>query len=817
LPIFCHRADTFTAVTTPAATEAPKKKGFFSFLSTRREKPSTEPLPPASVPQSIVEPVPSASEAMRAPGQCDQTNTQDASNEVQPESSIEPTIDIFAGMSQKSVEASASIVTTPLASSSPITEHDSSVTSKNADPVVGKVDKLDEQIDASDEDESRIGRLNKIARKEISTFSDEFMEISAKHCMLLSTTKDLTSERHQLDDELKGISISIAESEEEQQRLAQIEEFEKADALSAVLDSLRRRSKVVEDRIEQVIELLISIHLEMDQIYSLRSSTLSRMLDRFKNLVTEQQLEREKLEKKRDLYTESEDARLRVEEQRVALEKMHVDKEDSSVQEDKKVIEDAISAQLTDVSSTRADYEARLLSVSTEIRELEAKLAAKREEEQQLQAEVETLDVRVREVRKKYDRQLTRLEDRQSALEKSKSECLQEGLSIAEERKLYEHELAEQTQVIDHIGNWIKAVGIEDIVLNKIKSVLSDNQPSTSMEAESSVDLFEMRKRCSETNSLIQQSLNEKDALEAQIKQLQEEDIDLDEKIPKLEAEKKSHAAARRFKEAGIVAKDIKDMMVRADEIKAEVQETQRKVSTNLDAFTILQKAYDEELSRLHEVEKESELRNFNTILTRAKRLHKVKLTVQQLYPPLSFEDVADAASLSPDDVLGNNGGVAVHYMIRENSMRILDSELDGLVNELSILGAKFGLDTYLGNDVDDDSTNQVSDQIDAQVHDNAQLAISTPVVDVDCNYTAADIDIELQPAEDNSLTLSLDNSEEAPMESVVALATELQLQAASLLELIEMATEAEDYEKAAELDAQLVEVNQRIESLNNN
>jgi hypothetical protein len=109
------------------------------------------------------------------------------------------------------------------------------------------------------------------------------------------------------------------------------------------------------------------------------------MITRFNELVVEQDTERSVLVKVRDSYEEAEEGRLRIEEQRVSLEKTHVEKEALSLKEERDVIDQAIASQTVDVSSARASYEERLLSVTAEIRDLEALLAVKRDEERQLQ------------------------------------------------------------------------------------------------------------------------------------------------------------------------------------------------------------------------------------------------------------------------------------------------------------------------------------------------------------------------------------------------------------------------------------------------
>merc|ERR1711871_932642 len=109
---------------------------------------------------------------------------------------------------------------------------------------------------------------------------------------------------------MKDIANNLVKSEEEQQNLAQLEEFEKADTLSTIIDDLRRRSKIVEDRMHEIIKETSSCQLQMESIYGQRSVVMEHIQKQFEGLLDEQDDERAKLSMKKKKYEEEEDIRL---------------------------------------------------------------------------------------------------------------------------------------------------------------------------------------------------------------------------------------------------------------------------------------------------------------------------------------------------------------------------------------------------------------------------------------------------------------------------------------------------------------------------
>ena len=845
----CYRDQIPPTAVLPEAVGVPppqKKLGIFSsiFGYSKQSQPVAAPVreTPSSgmSPQTMMDPSAAGQTMMDLSAAGQTTNSVDGSagnapptatssivsNEPKstPQMSVSPPVDalpsdtssadIFAGLNRPSDQAVVVEVAAapPPADATAIKQQVVPPPSTSAStPVSSRIYSSQQAADAAVVTEevkemSILKRLHCMGVTEVSTFSDEFMEISAKQCQSSSTIKLLTGERNALNEEIKLISCKLVSNEEEQQRLAQIEEFEKADALSGEIDELRRKSKSIEDRISIIIDQLAIANGQMDLICNQRSVVLEQMLERFDELINQQEVEKCRLMRDKDGFQESENTRLVTEEERIALEKVHVDKEDQSLYEELKVIEDAISSQTLDISVTQRENDIKMKEITTEIKELEERLAQKREEEKLLLENINSLDARVKEVRRKYERQLTRIEDRQSTLSKSKSECDHESSTIKVERDRYFTHLHLQTVVIEHLDKWMKAVSLEMVVLVKVKNVLFDSKNMkhaaiSSLEAEET-DLVSTRKDCSTVNSSILKALSEKSCLQLTIEHLEVEERELNDKLPKLESEKKSHASARRFKEAGAVAKDIKDMSSRVEEIRVEVGNCLALIEAGTEAFGKLQRNYDDLLSKLQSTETEQELKKLSFFLDRAKCLNKVKTAICLEYPPIVFD-----GTLDDEDSINTS----IHYLIRENSMRLLESELEGLVNEIAVIGGKYGIDTSLDEEID---KNEKFDEKEEKEEKNLPVVLCSDAIN-SAESANSTIDADDQIVLDNdSLNMKDNGCNSLEVESLESLThrcdnvkAELSVYLGRIEDFnskIQKAVEEEEYDLAAELEQEL-------------
>ena len=72
------------------------------------------------------------------------------------------------------------------------------------------------------------------------------------------------------------------------------------------------------------------------------------------------------------------------------------------------------------------------------------------------------------------------------------------------------------------------------------------------------------------------------------------EEKDIQEKIPKVDNEKKGHATARRFKEAALAAKEHKDLTSRNQVIEVSINEIKSRMSSHSAQVAVLYGKYQE-------------------------------------------------------------------------------------------------------------------------------------------------------------------------------------------------------------------------------
>ena len=219
-----------------------------------------------------------------------------------------------------------------------------------------------------------------------------------------------------------------------------------------------------------------------------------------------------------------------------------------------------------------------------EIEELTRLLESKKEEQARLQIELQEVDVKINSVRKKYDRQLRRGHDRRAEHALMRSE-IQEDENRA--RRIKQEK---ETEISSEMGSLVRSqqmastintdVEIAHLFVEHVSSeaLNTANDSLLAVLSYSGTDL-ERRARSSssfEANSLAaaqtawSHAQEEHGLLEVQLQVLQAEARTLSERVPKLEAEKKSHAAGKRFKEAAAAASAIKEANTRISSIEID-------------------------------------------------------------------------------------------------------------------------------------------------------------------------------------------------------------------------------------------------------
>ena len=204
-------------------------------------------------------------------------------------------------------------------------------------------------------------------------------------------------------------------------------------------------------------------------------------------------------------------------------------------------------------------------------------------------------------------------------------------------------------------------------------------------------------------------------------------------------------------------------------------------------------------------------------------------MKIQKDHPPFDFNESLDVMSSGNKD----KSECTAHYLIRENSMRLLESELDGLMNKLHAMGTKHGIDVDLDSvaeeEIDDSMSPSHTTEINNHSNDNkTDGEAANESTDAD-EKTNEDEVVEEQEQDSNEKqgkdTEMMEESDEVSgdceAEEVIGPddphLIELQSKVDHLNKVIQEAIDNEDYELADEKDGELNEINLQIESITNN
>lgn len=510
-----------------------------------------------------------------------------------------------------------------------------------------------------------------------------------------------------IKDEAAILKQIISKKEVEQLKLAEIEEFEKADDLTNEILALQNRKESLEGQTISLAEEYETSrkHFEMLKLdYKLEFTTFVEVLS-----VNETQLDAESAKIKRinQHKLDIDRSRLKSETERMQIERKHFEEEREALLYDSKVVEDTISSQSGDLENEKFDVDTSILGVQCEIRELEEKLAAKRLEEKNLLEKSSIIDSQIEDIRKKFKRQLDDISDR-----REKIDLAQKEYSDSEERLLAEQREFDlfSTKVENEYDNaklLARAVRINcaiiEILTNHIVSESADENHVYSSDLSQ-----QARIEYNQAVSLVEDCKNSKLSKEHCIQKLLSEISYIDSTIPSLETEKKNYASSKRFKEAAVSAKEIKDLLTKKDDITLE-----------LEALRLSLEKYDEELkdlendaSRKMELivasEKDANVDRYNNLYRRCKRLKDVILAIDVEKSKLDGGSCLDSSA----------------FTVALTSKSYLQEELQRIEDDLSAISAKYPNENFSDQTSEMDAIHQEEVMAECQDEDIANSTI---------------------------------------------------------------------------------------------
>ena len=623
---------------------------------------------------------------------------------------------------------------------------------------------------AGDDKTSLYHRLDSLTSDLSKAFKAATEASCVEYQQLLSQLKEL---RAGVESEERRIGESrerLCKLEAEQHVLAEKEEFDQAEALNVLTEGVRSEILSSSASLDKLKGSISASEKELRDCENSQLASLEDVMSRLLLSKDKQQKDLSSTVRESTQQLQIEEAKLKAEEERVSLEMRLVEREEDTLSEESKTTYAAINSQCGDAQLLKEQLDAQLAGVLTEIEELELRLTSKRAEERRLKLDVAEVDATISEVRRKYERQLARIANRMKAIEKNKAECASERRTFSRERESHDAKSRAVAEMVDKVENWSLYAEYELVNAEALRDSLQKAglQGASAKDSEGATGRLRAALVAAEA-ALKKASSEQRDSL-AKLHALTAEGADIDEKLPKLEAEKKAHAAAKRFKEAATAASGIKILSSRKDEISGEVSVLSGRIPGCTDAASSASLARDAAAAALRESVREEEIARFSVLLSQAREILSTKRAV-----------------------VGSSVGFRE---IREAFVTILDTRLAGIVDEASGIKQEYCLEDSL-------------DLEEGEREEEGERATAMPAVPMQETAVAPSAADEVEQEEGGAVapapaaSAAEEEQGEQPdplLEAARALRVDLRQLAAKM----EQATEEENYDLCADLDEEM-------------
>jgi len=808
----------------PTSKKKKKKGGFMSYFSRKKEVEVVEEKRPSESSSQPYRPNTKAAKELVVQNPVTHEESPVLSAASTPTTQLSPSHS--SGNTWQKPESSVSTPTTPPVTSAPVVEVSREERTEEVPSPVKKVEKApppEPQREPTPppagpksilvQDDELCCKIKELSKDVISGFQTSAQDIAAYQETLLQDMSEFQKQKEKAEIKCRQLLQQIQDMEIEQNHLAEKEEFEQADILTGQLETLQHEYAA---NIELDKQALVSYKEAEASLKDCRLELSKKMHETAQGLGN---LIRQQVEELNNMVTANlqalsdEDSRVSVEEERIAMELQHVSREETTLEEETAVIENAILAQTSDVQRDKEEMDMELMGVTCEVERLEAELVQKKQEQKMLEMNLLVAEGKIREVRRKYDRQLQRISDRSMTIRAASEECAQDKEVIEAQRSHFMSEKSKLTGMESDIATFIHAMENERDLTMTLRETFDSvlvNAASHSIENKSGGDDSDatvLRNKVIAEETVLEKAIAALENTRQSVSALNDESADLKEKVPVLEVEKKGHASNKRFKEAAAVAKEIKAMVARQEEISELVVTQEGQVGPQEQAIEEARAKLAVVQAELTAAERVADLAEFEALLTEMKSLRIA----------IGAAEKAKASSDS-DNVMA---GVAVE---------LLSSELQVLLDQASEIKVKHGLDDELLPPLEDDeeltSTSKDDDEPDNKEGDSdgdnasggddndEQSQSSASKEDTQKSDEEAPVE---QSTEENDDDGDNDDNDEGSEEAKQTKITRAQAMLESIKSLeaeLEVAVDTEEYDTAATISEQVDELTEQLDKL---
>lgn len=388
------------------------------------------------------------------------------------------------------------------------------------------------------------------------------MSNAGDQCLILQQRESSLVASKCQEEELAALRKKLADAEAEQNSLCENERYEEADALDTTIQELKAtitlRLEEVSSESKKADELARTI-LGMAKD---REAIAKDVLEKVDALHKGGESNHQEINESDERRISAEDTRLDSERKRMDLARQHNEKDSANIEDESKQLTQAIDEATIDHVKARDEAEEKRSALDAEIAELEAALKMKMEERKSLQEVVDTCEVKVVQIRGKFDKQITRVQTKQRRLEENQREVEQDQLQVeqmAEELERDRQACAEQSTArrkrIAEVRREARSLRKLGRFLVHVVEVRARWQQLLEPHQEK---LNEARKHWEDSTKESAKLADSAAALETEAGKQRAQIDAIMVQLPQLEAEKKAAVSSRSFKEAGRLAEEIK-------------------------------------------------------------------------------------------------------------------------------------------------------------------------------------------------------------------------------------------------------------------
>ncbi|KAJ1460332.1 hypothetical protein M885DRAFT_585227 [Pelagophyceae sp. CCMP2097] len=642
---------------------------------------------------------------------------------------------------------------------------------------------------------------------------DAFVALTTDLCFRLAEherrASEMTLERESFSRDQAGFEADLKATLAQQQKLAEDEEYERADGMSAAVDSLRHEMAL---RATALKDLALEADKAERDVSKRRDAQRAHVEAAASFLRAFEQRQRESLKASSAQAASRRSAalyRVAAESDRLAMEKAHVERDAAHVAEEFERMETLIEAQTSVDAARREALDSTLAAKDVEIDELTVRLSTLASERDGLRAELGAAAAKIAEVRSKFERQLQRLEQREKMVKGSAHDCDAEILALEAEKRAVDEAsddadrrnaqaaaLAEEAKVELDVARALQAA---TTLYAGPAAPAEKAQPAPAAAADHGlqVALAEAEESAHEAAAALK-------LVRGRLAALRAEKHRSDERLPQLEQDKKAAAASRAYKEAGALAKEAKACADKSASLAAQLDALDIPCSLAQGAADAARAAHDRAALALREHDRAAEVERLRRLRTSASELKRTRRQFERRAPTARLT----AAAIKLVGVELANATARADDLCRRSNLQEYDVvEGDDDDNEPAPAVEEAPPAAPAAEEAAEEEAPPPPEE-DAPPED------APPPAEEEAPRAEEEEDAVQEPAAETApADEGPDEAEVEMLAAVEARRLELVAQIADLETSIEAAVEAEDFDEADALDVQLADVRAQLEA----